>query len=78
MDSVFFVITSPIHVWHPSRIRFLAQPKREANHGIDMVFVLQLLDIPGTPVGSGFWRPECSEAKTEEKSWIRYVFVIKI
>ena len=52
------------------------EPKREENHGIDRLFVLQLY-TPGTPVGSDFWRPECSGAQTEGESWIRYVFVIK-
>ena len=53
------------------------EPRREENHGIDRVFVITVLYIPGTPVGSDFWRRKCSGAQTEGKSWNLYVFDIK-
>ena len=41
------------------------EPKREENHGIDtFLFVIQVLYISGTPLGSDFWLRNGSGAQT--------------
>ena len=119
MESIGLRYYSPIHFWHPSRIRFLAptrlrspnrrksmesicflllqsytflallsdpifgsemapEPTREENHGIYTFFVIKILFISGTPLGSYFWLRKSPGAQTGGKSWNRQVFCMKV
>ena len=63
-----FLILKTIHVWHPSRIQFLAskwlRPNGQKTVESIVFLSLQSYTIPGPPVGSDVWLRKRSGAQT--------------